>query len=149
MADLPQFVLTQYDWLKKEIDTDVAETRKLEQTALYGTVAVWAWVLTQAPHKGYASMGAWLLTYGAVLLCAIRCWAISQRIATKAKYIRLIEEKYPAAPGLEGWDTFFAKPENKESYLGKSAALFWGLLLTATFLAPVLFDWYWLVRHWR
>ncbi|MBC6992331.1 hypothetical protein [Hymenobacter sp. BT491] len=141
---LTEFELKQFEWLKKENESDVAETRILERTALLATGALWVW-LSDPEHNRDVNAHFYLIPPLFAVLGGCRCLAIILFLRKRAHYLQLLEAYAPKAhPKLVGWETYLENREkdqnNRWSLFGlassfgllATAILFWGLLLGVT-----------------
>ncbi|TGE24349.1 hypothetical protein E5K00_03800 [Hymenobacter aquaticus] len=134
MAKITEFDLAQYEWLKKEIEAEVGETRQLERNALLGSGATWLWLLTDSDNK--LPQLAWWLPVGLIVLSAMRCAALYARIHPKATYMRYLEKTSQQQGGLLGWDRCLERQLQKGRMAtlhlrlsGTVAIVFWLALL--------------------
>ena len=125
-----EFHLKEYESLKKEIETLVEHSRKLEIYALAGSAALYAWYLNDGSHSVRSVL---LIPILIALLGGLRSWSVLARIYEIAEYLRLLEAAICLRDlKLKGWETHRFE-NNKtnlfhESPFASSAAVFWLVL---------------------
>lgn len=130
-------IISEYDFLRKEIATSIEETRRLELMALAATGAIWTWLLSNPP----VLVWAWALPPVLIALAAFRAWAISNSFGLVAEYLREKEGSLFAnsddgvSKQCIGWETF-RKP--RSAGVKVSAYFFWGLLLIGSVAGAIL-----------
>lgn len=142
--DENEFNIEEYKWLRSEISEKTKETRVLERNAVIITGAVWAWLLTTTNPEDALPNIAWFIPHILAWLGALRSGALLWDTLTVVLYIRRIEEQLVSTRAFVGLETWVKdNPWWKKSaavYVG-STALFWALLLVATWLGARYFGW--------
>src|ERR1700683_3918572 len=85
------FHLKEWESLRKEIESQIEHTRKLELAIVGGLGAFYAWFVSEKSHNPTH----WLLVIPCllVLLAGLRAWATLTRIREIATYILIIEKR--------------------------------------------------------
>lgn len=159
-----EFYIKEQEYLRREIESSVQETRTLERYALIGTSAVWVWLLTTKEIQ-YPKIALFIPVLFAVL-GGLRSWALLKSIERASLYIQEIEKrvrkehpftleitskpenkkrlckcKKPPESGevkYFGWETFIHISGVRKPFISRSAITFWGLLFLVTFLFPFM-----------
>jgi hypothetical protein len=119
--------------LRREVEAQVAETRRIELAAIGGVAAIYAWLATHSPIYGIEEW-AWLLPILLPLFGGFRSRAIGYRIDDIREYLQKIEKEIPKDRNLVGgWETFLAQPSRRK-YIAKSAWAYWIILLVICFV---------------
>lgn len=136
-ADDPQadFLLHEYDSLRKEIEQDINEMRAVERYAVLGTAAIWTWLASGMQLPSVYRLAWWLPLFLVILAC-LRVYTIWKLMKLKGRYIKTREEKL----GLQGWEHFLGREEG--FIIQYSPTLLWALLLPVTLLWPIVVMWY-------
>jgi hypothetical protein len=130
---LTEIDLRTYEWLKKEIESAVEETRALERYSLVGTALVWAFLVKdvcQCPPIVF-----WWIPFVLSLLAGLRALALYLGIDPRASYLKQIEARGLQSGGLGGWEEYWQSAKRRR-WVGKTALLFWVLLILGTGLIP-------------
>ena len=145
------FHLKEYDSLRKEIELSIQEARTIERQALIATALVWTWLVTHA-DVNLPTISWWVPMFFAVLGGA-KCYRLLKSVNRAAVYI-LELEKILTTDGL-GWEHFLFKDKARSiprplrtikwpalqremRFTSWPALFFWIVLLTATFLFPIV-----------
>jgi hypothetical protein len=137
--EIPKEHASQYDMLRIEIVSLIAETRKLEFAAVGAVAALYAWLA-----KSQINGMIWYIGTPLVLLAGIRSMTLFHRIEFIAAYLRRIEAKYFVEdPLLPGYERHFDQATSRErkaktSRLAPTGIILWILLLAATIVGPSL-----------
>jgi hypothetical protein len=121
---MSEFRTREYELLKSEVQSYVAESRSLETYAVGGAVAVYAWLATH--HDDLPSRVIWLVPLIFPILGAVRAWALGAHIEVIGSYLGKLECELQGTPG---WEAFLA---GKRGPLAASTYLFWLLFLVAS-----------------
>lgn len=133
-AKLTDLDLRTHEWLKKEIESAVQETRALERYALVGTALVWAFLLRdvcQCPPRVL-----WWIPCVLSVVAALRVHARYLGMAPRTTYLSKIEKRGFQSGGLGGLEEHWRLARSSR-WLGKTAFLFWLLVILARGLIPV------------
>jgi hypothetical protein len=139
--DIPKEYASQYEMLRYEVVSLIAETRKLEFAAVAAVATLYAWLAESRTHGPI-----WFIGVPLVLLAGIRSWTLFERIAFIAGYLRQIEAKYfTEDPKLPGYERYFERATNssqgaKTSRVSASAIALWVVLLATSVAAPFVLD---------
>lgn len=111
------FLATEFNVLRREIELQVVERRKVEGQTFGGLAAIYAWVLTRNPPLDPLYMKASLaIPMIFATLGLLRWLAIMMRTMALGGYIQSMEEK--AVGQGRGWETTLKKTQrepNQES----------------------------------
>lgn len=124
----------EYQTLRKEVETAMAELNTLESGALLAVSGIFAWLVTHEVD-GDIRLG-WFIPCALVLFCILRAWAINKHLGWLGNYLMRHEEKF-IRPQLLGWEHFLSEKEEssmkpRRGFRGKVTFVFWGALLIAT-----------------
>jgi hypothetical protein len=132
-----EFHKLEYEALHREIEASTQELLTLERYALIGSGAVWTWLATTKLVPKPPEIVWWIPVLFS-LLGILRTWALLKSIARTSSYLQLLESVVYDQEILGGWETFIHKPENRKQYLRKFTWIFWGVLLIATIVIPLV-----------
>jgi hypothetical protein len=141
------FHFKEFEVLRKEIESQVEHTRKLEIYAVAAFAAFYAWFLSE-PHQTKIFL---CIPIAIALLGSLRSAASLVRICEIAAYLKRIEKEYALKHhGLQGWECFreFIEEQRRGSknklerwlgspFLGIGAA-FWIVLVLVSLAALAL-----------
>jgi hypothetical protein len=130
---LTELDLRTHEWLKKEIESAVQETRALERYTLVGTAVVWAFLVKEAYPR--APDVFWWIPFVLSILAGLRVLALYVGIAPRASYLKKIEEMGLHSGGPAGWERHWEAATSR-GWDSWTAVLFWVLLILATGLIP-------------
>ncbi|MGH7515604.1 MAG: hypothetical protein ACREOQ_22095 [Gemmatimonadales bacterium] len=131
--ELTELELRTHEWLKKEIESAVHETRALERYTLVGTAVVWAFLVKDAYPR--APDVLWWIPFVLSILAGLRVLALYVGIAPRASYLKEIEKMASHSGGPAGWEQHWEGAPSR-TWDGRTAILFWVLLILATGLIP-------------
>jgi hypothetical protein len=98
-----QFLLDEFNTLRREIEAQMGALRDLIQYALLVSAAIWTWLFTRT-KRGLPSIAAFIPPLLSVLLCA-RALTLSLQIGKIGNYIFEVEQKLGLPAGL-GWEHY-------------------------------------------
>ena len=124
------FLATEFNALRREIELQVVERRKVEGQTFVGLAAIYAWVLTRNPPLDPIYMKASLAIPMVFSLLGLLRWlAIMMRTMAIGAYIQSIEEQ--AVGDGRGWETILKKMRTekpvKSQLEGWIESITWGL----------------------
>lgn len=109
------FLATEFNALRREIELQIVERRKVEGQTFVGLAAIYAWVLTRNPPLEPLYMKASLAVPMVFSLLGLLRWiAIMMRTMTIGAYIRSIEER--AVGEGQGWETVLKKMRKEHPF---------------------------------
>jgi len=126
---MSEFRAREYDLLKSEVATYVAETRDLERYAVGAAAAVYAWLATQ---QGNLPAPVWSIPPLIALVGAVRSQALGRHIDIIASYLQKLEDQLGGGPG---WESYF---KDRRGELARSAFNFWLVFLAVSLLLSTL-----------
>lgn len=134
------FLATEFNALRREIELQVVERRKVEGQTFVGLAAIYAWVLTRNPPLDPLYMKASLAIPMVFSILGLLRWlAIMIRTMAIGAYIQSMEEK--AVGEGRGWETILKKmrEENpvKSQLEGWIESITWGLTVIGSSAAFV------------
>lgn len=131
------FHLKEWEALRKEIETQIEHTRKLELATVAGLGAFYAWFWS----VGEDNPARFLLLVPSllVLLAGLRAWGTLVRIEEIAVYLRTIEYAFSLERiDMIGWERTRKQRFPDSSPFKMSAGLFWVASLVVSVLAWIL-----------
>lgn len=129
------FLLHEYDSLRKEIEQDKGEMRAVERYAVLGTAAIWTW-LTSMTNLPTVYRLAWWLPFFLVVLAGLRVYTTWELMKLKGRYIKSCEQRL----GVQGWEHFL---DRQEGFIIKySPRLLWSILVPVTIAWPIVVELY-------
>ncbi|WP_323771507.1 hypothetical protein [Antarctobacter sp.] len=139
------FLATEFNALRREIELQVVERRKVEGQTFAGLAAIYSWVLTRNPPLDPFYMKASLaIPMFFAALGLLRWLAIMMRIMAIGAYIQSMEEKIVGEG--RGWETILKKMREanpvKSQLEGWVESMTWGLSLigsTAAFIYSLVY----------
>lgn len=112
------FLATEFNALRREVELQVVERRKVEGQTFVGLAAIYAWVLTRDPPLEPMYMKASLAVAMVFSLLGLLRWiAIMLRTMAIGSYIRSMEEK--AVGEGRGWETILREMRTKHPLKGQ------------------------------
>ena len=130
------FYQSEREFLLRQIDSDIQETRRIERLVILAAAAVYTWLATESSDQTGQFAWAWWIPFGITVLGIVRSFAILQRISVMANYIKHIEEKYATIDGLPGWRNYFHRQGRGK--VTRAVSVSWVILLITTTIVPVL-----------
>lgn len=119
-----EFLIKEFEMLRKKMDECVAEFRALERYAILASAAVYSFAFTSTGMP-YKNLIFWIPLLIA-LLGALRAWALSKYIGLIGSYIAELEVKSNAMVGL-GYEQYLARAGVKREDI--AAVVIWGSLI--------------------
>lgn len=153
-ADVSEFHRSQYDMVRREIESCVAESRANERYAVAATGAVWTWLATHRPDVPSQFRIVWAVPALLAALGFIRNIGLQADVRRAAAYLEQLEAHLTNAPGHSdppGWETYLATSSRLPRRTDKSLPLkrhvptfasgntFWITLLAASIGAAWFF----------
>jgi hypothetical protein len=129
MENASDFILKEYEALRREMEEAVKETRVLERSAVLATGAIWSWLV--GAGKPEYELAKWLPAL-IVLALGIRALLLTSHIDFLAKYFIEVEKSFLLPSGL-GFEQQF-KRKGKAKRL--SAYVFWAVLFVVVVVLP-------------
>jgi hypothetical protein len=132
------FLATEFNALRREIELQVVERRKVEGQTFVGLAAIYAWVLTRNPPLDPVYMKASLAIPMVFSILGLLRWiAIMMRTMSIGAYIQSMEEK--AVGEGRGWETILKQIRKDHPVKGQLEgwieAITWGLTVIGSFAA--------------
>lgn len=129
------FFATEFNALRREIELQIVERRKIEGQTFVGLAALYAWVLTRNPPLDPLFMKASLMVPVAFSILGFLRWsAIMRRIMAIGAYIQSIEEK--AVGDGQGWETVLKQMREqnpvRSQFEGWIELTTWGLAIVGS-----------------
>ncbi len=120
------FLLKEYESLRKEIEWMLTDIRALERNVLVAVGVTWAWLFTHKDLPGWA----WLFPCLFVALGCVRVVGMIRAFGHFREYITKIEGTFLAGQNPMGWEHF------SQGRTGASSGswIFWTLLIATTLL---------------
>src|SRR5256885_2245536 len=98
------FLLKEYDALRKEIDACLEEQRQLERYALVACAGIYTWIATNNKFAIALCIPP-LLT----VMMATRAMALWMQFGQMGAYIRMVEATLLTSTKARGWETFLER----------------------------------------
>jgi len=138
VPDQRDFLLTEYDHLRREVERLGAETRTLARYALVITGGIYGWFAARLLDPDVGALDATFKVFTwtpavVTLLFGVRCLALGYGIRRIAPYIQRIESEFRLPDGL-GWETHLR--DTRKRIMFWSATLYWVILFAVTVVAP-------------
>lgn len=131
--DAFDFHVREHASLRREIELDKQEMRRLEVYAVIGTGLVWSWIVTSSnPVPEYA----WFIPMLFSILGLLKTQGLIKSILIKAAYLRELEKAVSKFELLQGWENYIE--EHRGEYPSWLNWLFWLLLISVTIIVPIL-----------
>lgn len=141
------FHMAEYEGLRREIEVQIADRRRVEIHSVVAIFIVYAWLFSRPPNVNPELMQiAMALPIGAAVYGLLKWEALMIRTIQIGAYIRKIEERLTVAPEL-GWEHYL-RTERQGLFSvfgameGHAGRLFWVLLVAATIAVFVWFTGY-------
>ena len=120
----------QYKYLREELLLHIQSVKQTEFAGAIAAGTVYAWLIIN--KQDLPSSVLWLVGPGVILLCGIRCLALTILIRQMAGYLRLIEEEsFGNVPKLVGWERHLTRLDQQIFIWGSVAAsvFLWSLAI--------------------
>jgi hypothetical protein len=124
------FLLKEYESLRKEIEWMLTDIRALERNVLVAVGVTWAWLFTQKNLPGWV----WFFPCLFVALGCVRALGIIKAFGHFRDYIAKIESAFLPGENPEGWE-HFCKGKTGASTGGW---IFWALLVVTTLFVALV-----------
>lgn len=129
MDKTPDFLLQEYEAIRREMDQAVTETRTLERYALVAVGGIWSWIVAKGEPQ-YDAL-KWLPALLVVFL-AFRALVLTKHVDFIANYLTEVEKSF-ALPERLGFETRF---KHHGTLKRLSAYIFWLLLFLVSVIIP-------------
>jgi hypothetical protein len=117
------FLLAEFQSLRKEIDLQIAERRKIESQVVLGVAAVYSWLLTRDASLDPSLIKAgFILPVVVTLLGFVRWSALMMTVMNLGKYLHQVEGIL--GHETDGWERFLRQKRKTNPFTGQSA-LYW------------------------
>lgn len=130
-----EYLLKEFELLRKVYDESAKETRILERYSLLTSVAIWSWYLTSVDKPDNTFL-IWIPAI-VTLLLGLRAWGIYVYMISVKEYITKVEIAYELPENL-GWEL------NSKHHLPPlrviTAFVFWIALQALTIIVAVEFN---------
>ncbi|MCB1497054.1 MAG: hypothetical protein KDJ86_14800 [Bauldia sp.] len=129
------FLIAEYNAMRREIELQISERRKAENTIFFSIAAVYAWVLTRDKNFDPLLFRA-SLVLPVVLACLgfLRWAGIQMRTMTIGEYLSDLEKRLSS--NSIGWETYLSSHRKKYPIRGRfegwSEVVVWCLIICAT-----------------
>ena len=119
-----EFLIKEYESLRKEIEWMLTDIRALERNVLVAVGVTWAWLFTNKDLPGWV----WLFPCLFVALGCVRAVGMVRAFGHFRDYITKIESTFLPDKNPEGWEHFC----NGKTGASTGSWIFWTLLVLTT-----------------
>jgi hypothetical protein len=131
-----QFLISEFEALRREIDGNLAASRDLVSYALFTSALIWTWLITKKPNEPLPHGVEFIAPLLSVLL-GLRALTLTWQIGRIGEYILLVESKLALPPGL-GWETHFHSL-GQYARLDLAVDALWAMIIIANTSAAIFY----------